>query len=147
MRKKELVIILIISLVLIIGCKNDPSGNAVVDIDDSDDNEPESQIIPENITNITYYINATIDLSKEARQRIFIAEEEIDNTRFLLKSIIEKKLIGNQRKQKAERLINSAELFLIKSKESYNKTLYQNAVDLAIDSKIKITEAQSVINK
>ena len=148
--KKYLILALVILVLFIHGCKSSNTGNMVKDLKDTKDYFPDketdnSEQALVNYTNQTYYVNKTLDKEKEARARINDAKEEISKTVLTLKEKIDKNLISNRRKQKAEKLINSAELLLAKSEESYKNGLYENSSDLAVDSKIKIFEAQSVI--
>lgn len=147
---KRVYILLVVVLILFFGgCKNINTGNVVKDINDNkdlpDENINDLQQVLVNSSNQTYYVNKSLDNEKEARIRINDAKEEIDKTILKLKDNVDRKLINNKRKQKAEKLINSAELLVAKSEESYKNGLYENAIDLAVDSKIKIVEAQSVI--
>lgn len=142
-------IFMFIILLLIYGCKNTATGNVVKDISDNkdlpDENINDLQQVLVNSSNQTYYVNKSLDNEKEARIRINYAKEEISKTILKLKDNVDRKLINNKRKQKVEKLINSAELLVAKSEESYKNGFYENSIDLAVDSKIKIVEAQSVI--
>ena len=137
------------ALLLIYGCKNTTTGNVIKDINDNkylpDENINDLQQVLVNSSNQTYYVNKSLDIEKEARIRINDAKEEIGKTILKLKDNVDRKLINNKRKQKVEKLINSAELLVAKSEESYKNGFYENSIDLAVDSKIKIVEAQSVI--
>ncbi|HLC73458.1 MAG TPA: hypothetical protein VJH20_02370 [Candidatus Nanoarchaeia archaeon] len=148
---KRVYILIILGLVLFFGgCKNTTTGNVIKDINYnenlSDENNDDLQQVLVNYSNQTYFVNKTIDYSKEARARINDAKEEISKTILKLKDNVDRKLISNKRKQKIEKLINSAELLVAKSEESYKNGFYENSIDLAVDSKIKIVEAQSVID-
>lgn len=138
---RYIVIILAVFLMVVVGCKNQTTGNTIVDVKDKEEYKP----LEINNTNQTYFVNKTVDLSKEANIRINDAREEISKTIILLKNKVDRKLISSKNKQKAGKLINSAELLLDKAEESYSKGLYENSIDLAVESKIKITEAKSVI--
>jgi len=142
-------ILMFMALLLIYGCKNTTTGNVIKDINDNkylpDENINDLQQVLVNSSNQTYYVNKSLDIEKEARIRINDAKEEIGKTILKLKDNVDRKLINNKRKQKVEKLINSAELLVAKSEESYKNGFYENSIDLAVDSKIKIVEAQSVI--
>ena len=148
---KRVYILIILGLVLFFsGCKNTTTGNVIKDINDNndlpDENINDLQQVLVNSSNQTYYVNKSLDIEKEARIRINDAKEEIGKTILKLKDKVDRKLINNKRKQKVEKLINSAELLVAKSEESYKNGFYENSIDLAVDSKIKIVEAQSVID-
>jgi len=136
-----------IALLLIYGCKSENTGSAIVDVNKEIEKQgiPDEKVISVNNTNQSYYVNTTIDYSKEAKMRINDAKEEISKTVILLKIKVDKKLINSRNKQKADKLINNAEILLSKAEESYNKGLYENSIDLAVEAKIKSIEAKSVI--
>src|SRR3989344_6483204 len=140
-------ILMFIALLLIYGCKSENTGSAIVDVNKGIEKQeiPDEKVISVNNTNQSYYVNTTIDYSKEAKMRINDAKEEISKTVILLKIKVDKKLINSRNKQKADKLINNAEILLSKAEESYNKGLYENSIDLAVEAKIKSIEAKSVI--
>ncbi|MBS3150080.1 hypothetical protein J4455_05350 [Candidatus Woesearchaeota archaeon] len=140
-------ILMFIALLLIYGCKSENTGSAIVDVNKEIEKQgiPDEKVISVNNTNQSYYVNTTIDYSKEAKMRINDAKEEISKTVILLKIKVDKKLINSRNKQKADKLINNAEILLSKAEESYNKGLYENSIDLAVEAKIKSIEAKSVI--
>lgn len=137
-----------IALLLIYGCKSENTGSAIVDISNEIEKQeiPDEKVISVNNTSQSYYVNKTIDYSREAKIRISDAKEEISKTVILLKTQVNKKLISSRNKQKADKLINNAEILLSKAEESYNKGLYENSIDLAVEAKIKSIEAKSVID-
>ena len=140
---QKFVILALFIILFLQGCKNTTTGQVVVDIKENETITGSSI----NETNQSYYVNRTIDLAKDARIIIIAAEEKISDTKSLFKTKIDSHLIGNERRQRAEKLINNAELLIDKAKESYSKDLYENSMDLALEARVKTIEAESVINK
>ena len=74
-------------------------------------------------------------LGKKEMILSILSKTEIKSTNEILEEL----------QKKADKLINNAEILLSKAEESYNKGLYENSIDLAVEAKIKSIEAKSVI--